>query len=70
MKAKDLFLFTVVLLMAISLLASCNLVKNSAKKGKGIDKADSAIIKKPVSYQEKNINPETIYFKASGNEPF
>jgi uncharacterized membrane protein/heat shock protein HslJ len=69
MKFKNIFLFTIVL-FAVGLLIACNPVKNSSNKSISIVKAGTAIIADTRSIPNKNKYGETIYFKASGTEPF
>lgn len=68
MKANNIFLHNV-FISAIILLTACNEVKHTAKGGKRSLNVDTAT-NKNVYYLDKNINAETIYFKANGTEPF
>ncbi len=69
MKFKNIFFFTVVI-FAVGLQVVCNPVKNKSKKATSIVKTDTAITAGAASMPNKNKYGETIYFKASGNEPF
>ncbi len=69
MKLRTIFFFTVVL-AAVGLLFACNPVKNTSKKTISIVKTDTAITADAGSMPNKNKYGETIYFWASGNEPF